>query len=400
MNAILDALTQRYPQFHLPEKFLVFAREQESNGHILRRAETGERMIGFLRRNHVNDTAINNLLTPESKLRLKFDFCALMQLETDDLFAYLLDHVGFALDLQQIALDSETPTGFNAHGKLHVSTVTSNALKLLRQRDPIPNTAKKDRELVIGGLLHDMGNLIGRKLHGLYGIYMASQILENYDADPQTFEHFLGVMEVIVFHEVEFASMQTGFAHLNSSTLALIIADKTDVSFERVSLKSNVPDAVKDPHVLMNLLVANSVIWRDNSKGAFGWQVDFRAKYSQEHLEFFSSLLKQTGRVRYPDAWTELYEEANIEYLFLFQSSLLNTYLSRMYVAMSAVFALFPSVKEFHLVVDDAERGISITRVFTRQLFRQQIATLGKFFDKDSWAGSYLFHALHQEGAV
>ncbi|HQZ98718.1 MAG TPA: hypothetical protein PLJ62_00830, partial [Thermoflexales bacterium] len=162
----------------------------------------------------------------------------------------------------------------------------------------------------------------------------------------------------------------------------------------------NVPEAVQDLHVLMNLLVANSVIWRDTGKGVFGWRVDFRAKYSQDHLEFFSSLLKRTGRVRYPEAWTELYEEANIEYLFLFQSSLLNTYLSRMYVAMSAVFALFPSVTEFHLVVDDAERGISITRVFTRHLFRQQIATLGKFFGRDAWPSSYLYHALHQEGAV
>lgn len=400
MDKILDALKQRYPQFHLPEKFIVFAREQVSNGHVLRRAETGERMLGFLRRNHVEDAAIQKLLTPESKLRLKFDFNALMNLGTDDLYAYLLDHLGFVMDLQQIALDSETPTGFNAHGKLHVSTVTLNALKLLRQRDPIPSTDKKDRELVIGGLLHDMGNLIGRKLHGLFGIYIASQILENYDSDPQVFEHFLGVMEVIVFHEVEFASMQTGFAHLGSSTLALIIADKTDVSFERVSLKSNVPEAVQDLHVLMNLLVANSVIWRDTGKGVFGWRVDFRAKYSQDHLEFFSSLLKRTGRVRYPEAWTELYEEANIEYLFLFQSSLLNTYLSRMYVAMSAVFALFPSVTEFHLVVDDAERGISITRVFTRHLFRQQIATLGKFFGRDAWPSSYLYHALHQEGVV
>ncbi|HQX75817.1 MAG TPA: hypothetical protein PL074_05865, partial [Thermoflexales bacterium] len=74
MDKILDALKQRYPQFHLPEKFIVFAREQVSNGHVLRRAETGERMLGFLRRNHVEDAAIQKLLTPESKLRLKFDF--------------------------------------------------------------------------------------------------------------------------------------------------------------------------------------------------------------------------------------------------------------------------------------------------------------------------------------
>lgn len=400
MKDVLSALLRRHPHLTFPERFLAYVDEQEANGHVLRRADTGEPLRSFLARNGVDPHDIDRLVMADSRLRPSIDLAALLALDADDIFAYLVDHVGFMLDLQQVALDGETPTGFNAHGKRHVAIVTRSALGLIRRLDPIDQRRLGDRELVAGGLLHDVGNLISRRLHGLYGVYLAWQLFGGIAAGTDAFERFLDAAEIIAFHEVEFASMHAAFKLLRPATLAIIIADKTDVSFRRVSLKSNVPEAVRDQHVMLNLLVADSTIHRAAGDHArLSWRVDFRAKYSEEHLELFSSLLKQTGRVRFPQEWTELYQEANIEYLFLFQATLLATYLSRLYVTMSAAFALFPSIDEFLLIVDDAERGVSITRAFARATYRQQVATLGKLFNRDLWQSTYLYRALEQDGA-
>jgi hypothetical protein len=55
---------------------------------------------------------------------------------------------------------------------------------------------------------------------------------------------------------------------------------------------------------------------------------------------------------------------------------------------------LYPSTEEFLLVVDDAERGISVSRVFTRKDYQHKIRTLGKLFYRDAWPDTYLYRAL------
>ena len=155
---------------------------------------------------------------------------------------------------------------------------------------------------------------------------------------------------------------------------------------------------MRDAHVLVNLLVADSAISRDaGPSGRFNWRVDFRSKFDLEQFDLFSSLLKATGRVRYPQEWTALYEESNIEYLFVFQSTFLTIYLSRLYLTLRAVFAMFPSVTEFVFVVDDAERSVSLTRIFHRSTYRQQIQTLGKLFYRENWPNTVLFHAVGRD---
>jgi hypothetical protein len=324
-----------------------------------------------------------------------------MSLPAEALHSYLLDHVGFVMDLQQVALDSETPLGFNAHGRVHVTNVTTRALHLLHELDPLRDAVQRDRELVIGGLLHDIGNLIGRKLHGLYGIYLIWRMCGDRVQDEETVACLVRVLEIVAFHEVEFASMQASFERLSTASLATIVADKTDVSYRRISSKSNAIEAIQDPHVIANLLVADSSVWRNHARegapGQLGWRVDFRTKFGAGHSDLFSQLLKQSGRVKYPKEWTDLYEEASIEYLFLFQSTFLSTYLPRLYVTMNAAFCLFPSVGEFVFEVDDRERGVSIRRVFMRDRFHEQVYTLGKLFNREGWHNSYLYRALMRQ---
>jgi len=58
---------------------------------------------------------------------------------------------------------------------------------------------------------------------------------------------------------------------------------------------------------------------------------------------------------------------------------------------------MFPSVTEFVFVVDDAERSVSLTRIFNRSTYRQQIQTLGKLFYRENWPSTVLFHAVGRD---
>jgi hypothetical protein len=204
-----------------------------------------------------------------------------------------------------------------------------------------------------------------------------------------------------LFHEVEYGSRLPTLTLLHPSTLSVIVADKTDVSFRRVSAKSNVPEAIEDAHVLVNLLVARSTFRRiKGMTGRFRWTIDFQPKFDSSQTDLFSSLLKATGRVKVPEEWQSLYQDANIEYLFIFSATFLRVYLSRLYFAVRAVFALYSSVDRFEFVVDDAERGISLTRIFTPDDYQGKICILGKHFYKRDWESSYLYQALKRQSEL
>jgi hypothetical protein len=301
--------------------------------------------------------------------------------------------------LQETALDSETRTGFNRHGIEHLRTVASHAVELLRESNIGHATARlAENETIIGAFFHDIGNVLSRRYHGWYGVYVLTQLFKNFGSDEQTLESFLNVLEIVLFHEVEYGSRLPTLALLHPSTLSVIIADKTDVSFKRVSARSNMPEAIEDAHVLINLLVARSTFRRTRGMtGLFRWVIDFQSKLDSSQIDLFSSLLKATGRIKVPKEWQSLYEDANIEYLFIFNATFMKVHLSRLYFAMRATFALYKSVDRFEFVVDDAERGISLTRAFTPHDYQGKIRILGRYFYKEDWENSYLYEALEQQ---
>ena len=394
--ALIERLGRRFPEAVWPEVFLNYIEEQKANGHQLRRVDDGEPLYPFLRRLDAPRNYVRLFLTPESTIQAKVDYHQLLQLSPDEIFNYLLDHFAHVFDLQQVALDSELPTGFNRHGQRHVRLVTTSSVNLIKQRNPLSAVDSYEKEAIIGGMCHDLGNLIGRKFHGLYGVYLLSQIFENYACDEETLKSFLVVLEIVMLHEVEFGTWSAQLEDLNPATLSTIIADKTDVGYHRVSAKSNVPSAVDDAHVVINLLVSDSKLERvRDATGSFHWIVDFQPRFEADQHALFSRLLKATGRVMYPREWKDIYEEQNIEYLFLFQSVFLEIYLTRMFFAMRSVFTLFPSAQEFSLIINDPERGISLKRTFSRQSYAQQVAVLGKLFYRDEWPDERLYHVIN-----
>jgi metal-dependent HD superfamily phosphatase/phosphodiesterase len=395
---IIELISNKF-QIDIPQEFITFLHTQETNAHRLYRIDGGETLVEFLEEQGVQPRFFSELLSPQSQLLPQIDYPTLLKISPEAVYTYFLDQFSYLFYLQEVALDSKLHTGFNLHGTDHLRTVAKNAVELLRESRIAPAEYRhSENETIIGAFVHDVGNILSRRYHGFYGIYLLTQLFKNFDADEQTLDSFLKVLEIVLFHEVEYGSRLPTLTLLHPSTLSVIVADKTDVSFRRVSSKSNVPEAIEDAHVLVNLLVARSTIERIKGiTGRFRWAIDFKSKFDTAHTRLFSRLLKATGRVKVPREWQVLYESGNIEYLFVFNSTFLKVYLSRLYFAMRAVFALYHSVDQFEFVVDDAERGISLKRVFTPDDYQEKIGILGKYFYRQDWPDSYLYKALEQQ---
>jgi metal-dependent HD superfamily phosphatase/phosphodiesterase len=393
---IIELLLSRFSQIEIPTEFIAFIHNQEENEHRLYRYGIDETLISYFQRRGISPRQYNSFLTQESQFIPQIDYSKLISLPPDEVYSHILDNFNNLFYLQEIALETETSTGFNRHGQEHLRSVVSNALLLLKEEKITPDSDYSlENEAIIGGFFHDIGNLIARQYHGLFGIYLLTRLFVNYDHNKNILNSFVNVLECVLFHEVEYGSKLQDLSLLCPSTLGVIIADKTDIHYKRVSSVSNIPEAIQDAHVLINLLVSKSSINRIKGvNGHFRWIINFRSKYDHGQKDLFSRLLKITGRVKLPDKWHSIYDATKIEYLFIFNSTFLSVYLTRMFYAISAAFALYPSIDEFLFVVDDAERGIRLTRTFTKNDYKEKIFALGKLLFKQDWQKSYMYKAI------
>lgn len=387
VTQLVRLFCSHYPQADFPAKFWSFLEEQEKLGHPIRRVATGQPLLAFLEGLGVSRETCSVLLDQDSRWVLKPSFPDLLACTPAELDAYFADRFETVFALQETVLDSEMLTGFNRHGREHLRSVTQTMLALLREVNaqaeiPAPVDARTQNEAMIAGYLHDIGNLMSRKEHGIYGIYLVSQLFTDVDRDPQTLASFLRVLESVLFHEVEFGSRMTSLGDLSPVTLSLIVADKTDVSFRRVSSKSNVPEAIWDAHMLVNLLTgASRLVCR---KRSFDWEIHFKPKLHPDEANQFSALLKRGERVWVPADWQKLYRTANIEYVLIFQATFLRVYFSRLAFAIRAMFALKPSLTTFRLVIEDDERGVSLNRIFTRDDYEAKVKMIANNLFKNN----------------
>jgi len=106
--------------------------------------------------------------------------------------------------------------GYTDHGPTHVKVVTNSALKLLRllvDKKVVPSITKnygmknEDAEVVVvlGSIFHDLGMVVTRDDHELYGAMLASEFLEKYLAGIYSEEERTiirsEVLHIIVSHE-------------------------------------------------------------------------------------------------------------------------------------------------------------------------------------------------------
>jgi hypothetical protein len=390
---ILSVLGSRYPQVEIPGSVLSYVREQESHEHQIRRGDTAEPLNNYLERIGVHHDIVSRVLDGDSRLVAQLSYPSLLQSPLDVLRTRLEEHFGAVFVLQQAVLDSEVLTGFNRHGIDHLRSVSDRVLRLIRASELEPaREAMAEKEAIIAGYLHDSGNLISRQYHGAYGVYLITQFFSQADRDEETLSSFLRVLEAVLFHEVEIGLRLTALAGLEPATLSLIIADKTDVSARRVSAKSNVPEAIRDAHTLVNLLTVDSHIGCREKE--FSWELHFSPRAEADEVARFPHLLKASERVWVPQVWQRLYREHNVEYLFVFHATFLKLYLARLLFVIRSVFELYPQVQVFRLVVDDVERGISLSRVFGREDYEAKITLIGKNLFKENWEDTYLYQSL------
>jgi hypothetical protein len=366
---LFRAFCDRYPQAEFPPSFYSFLEEQERLGHAIRRAN-GQPLAEFLKGLDVPAGALTDLLDADSHLAVKVSYPDLLRRSPKQVDAYISHKLGNVFLLQEIVLDSETVTGFNRHGRDHLGSVTRRMENLLRYAAGAP-TAQVEKEVIIAGYLHDVGNLLSRKEHGLFALYLLTQLFTDVDRDAETLTSFLRVMEAVLFHEVEYGSHVASLEELSPLTLALIVADKTDVNFERVSSKSNMPEAIRDAHTLVNLLTGASRLRL--KKSSLAWEIHFTPKMRPDRAVQFPALIKRAERVWVPSEWQKLYRRENIEYIFIFQATFLRVYFTRLSFAVRALFALVPQLETFQLVFNDDERGMSLTRVFGREDYQDKL---------------------------
>ena len=368
---IFKKLFEKYEDVALPPSFIQFLNEQEETRHQLRWLNTNQLLTKFLEQLNVHSKTIGKLLDEDSRLNISINFMDLMKESPEDIEKILVFRFSDIFDLQEVVLDSEYLTGFNRHGLAHLQTVARRMLRLLKETDcGNDKRSKTEKEAVIMGYMHDIGNLISRKYHSLLGAYILTQIFTDYHTNDDLFSSFLRILEGVVFHEIEFGSRLISLRNVQPSVLSLIIADKTDVSFHRVSKKSNVSYATKDSHILVNLLTGDSYIGCQN--GVFNWTIRFSPEAEMNQFDDFSDLLKRAERVWVPDTWQKAYRQDNIEYVFLFNATFLKIYFSRLVFAVRAVFSLCP-VNSFALQIIDEERGIKLIREFKKDDFRKKL---------------------------
>ncbi len=142
--------------------------------------------------------------------------------------------------------------GYTEHSFAHVTKVAENAGMILTKL----GYSERDAELArIAGYMHDIGNVINRIDHAQSGAVMAFRLLEAMGADPET---VATIVTAIGNHDES-----TAFP-VNPVAAALIIADKTDVTYTRV--RNNDP-ATFDIHDRVNYAVKKSSLMVDAEKG-------------------------------------------------------------------------------------------------------------------------------------
>lgn len=383
---LIQLFCKQYPQAEFPATFWNFLRDQQALGHPIRRA-SGEPLVTFLATLGVKPELLTGFLDTDSRLLLKIHLPDLLQQSPSALDAYFRQQLANVFALQEIVLDSETLTGFNRHGRDHLRAVTRRMLVLLRYANGTCEERQCTKsEAVIAGYLHDVGNLLSRKEHGIYGIYLLTQVFTGVDESPAVLSSFLRILEAVLFHEVEFGSRVQSLSDLSPLTNCLIVADKTDVSLKRVSARSNVPEAIRDAHMLVNLLTGKSHLKLQKTNVV--WEIHFSPKMPHRGASQFSALLKRSERVWVPAEWQQLYRRENIEYVSIFQATFLRVYFSRLSFAIRAMFALQPSLKTFRLVIQDDERGVSLTRTLTRDDYQAKVNLIGNNLFKNNGNGN------------
>lgn len=169
--------------------------------------------------------------------------------------------------------------GYTEHGMRHGNLVAHISGQILSRLGYDERTAELGS---IAGFMHDIGNCIGREMHGISSALLAKDVLYHQGMEPH---EIVRVMNALGNHEEEFG------APANPIGSATIIADKSDVHHTRVR---NLDPATFDIHDRVNYAAKRSFLRVDPETRLLTLEIDIDTEISQvmEYFEIFLSRMQ------------------------------------------------------------------------------------------------------------
>jgi len=169
--------------------------------------------------------------------------------------------------------------GYTEHGQRHLKIVASSGYKILKKL----SFPEREAELAaVAGLLHDLGNMLGRHDHHRIGALLAKEVLEELG---YPLKDIGTVMMAIMTHEEAEGVVPSPVA------AALLISDKADVHRSRVRTQNDIKG---DIHDRVNYAVAESDLTVEPSGRliTLNLVIDTRISHVIEYFEIFLSRMK------------------------------------------------------------------------------------------------------------
>ena len=183
--------------------------------------------------------------------------------------------------------------GHTEHGHRHISIVSKRAGEILEKLGYPERTVELAK---IAGYLHDIGNCVNRVDHAHSGAIMAFNILKDMgmDVDERT-----KIMTAIGNHDEK-----TGTA-VSDISAALILADKSDVSRDRVTNKNL---STFDIHDRVNYAVTESRLEIDDKERKVILNLTIDNKISPV-LDYFEIFMDRTMMSKYAAKYLKIWFE-------------------------------------------------------------------------------------------
>lgn len=183
--------------------------------------------------------------------------------------------------------------GYTEHGHRHISIVSKRAGEILQKLGYPERTVELAQ---IAGYLHDIGNCVNRVDHAHSGAIMAFNILKDMgmDVDERT-----KIMTAIGNHDEK-----TGTA-VSDISAALILADKSDVSRDRVTNKNL---STFDIHDRVNYAVTESKLEIDDKERKVILNLTIDTKICPV-LDYFEIFMDRTMMSKYAAKYLKIWFE-------------------------------------------------------------------------------------------
>lgn len=301
-------------------------------------------------------------LTPTTIPHLKpvFDFDEYMHLESrGEALAYLYRGLGKALNYVGPVLDTEMPHGFNDHTDRHTLWVGERGVELL-QRAGLRFDGQgyfdsaTEVLMTLVGMLHDVGNLLGRERHSEGSVWLLENLFIARDRQKKAWQ---AVKYAVEYHEepVLFAQKQA-LSQGMPLQWALVLADKMHFGRDRIgdrSFEAGLREKAfeNDVHILLESLVVRSS-WFMTS-GVFIWHLDFSVDQLEDR---FGSFVKgKSGRLWVPLMLQRRFLNQGKKYRDTFKELFLQHYGNRAFMAAGAARLLFPFITSFEVRLSDTD---------------------------------------------